>query len=83
MARCRRWPSRRSAQLQPDYPLWRDFPYEYERDRLAIDLINGGPLLREWVDDPHADAADLDALALPDERDLAATSCGRPALPVS
>src|SRR5205085_1734087 len=38
--------------LCPDYPLWRDFPYEYERDRLAIDLINGSTLLREWVDDP-------------------------------
>ena len=37
--------------LQPDYPLWRDFPYEYEKDRLAIDVINGSPLLREWVDD--------------------------------
>ncbi len=53
--------------LCPDYPLWRDFPYEYERDRLAIDLINGSPLLREWVDDPAATPADLDALALPDE----------------
>jgi uncharacterized protein YbbC (DUF1343 family) len=48
--------------LQPDYPLWRDFPYEYERDRLAIDLINGGPLLREWVDDAAATPADLDVL---------------------
>jgi hypothetical protein len=48
-------------QLQPDYPLWRDFPYEYEFDRLAIDLINGSPLLREWVDDPAATPADLDA----------------------
>lgn len=36
----------------PEYPLWRDFPYEYEHDRLAIDLINGSPLLRRWVDDP-------------------------------
>ena len=26
---------------QPDYPLWRNFPYEYELDRLAIDIING------------------------------------------
>jgi uncharacterized protein YbbC (DUF1343 family) len=52
-----------------DYPLWRDFPYEYERGRLAIDLINGGPLLREWVDDSRAVAGDLDALAAPDERD--------------
>jgi uncharacterized protein YbbC (DUF1343 family) len=54
-------------QLRPDYPLWRDFPYEYERGRLAIDLINGGPQLREWVDDPAAVAADLDALARRDE----------------
>jgi len=54
-------------QLRPDYPLWRDFPYEYERGRLAIDLINGGPLLREWVDDPAAVPADLDALAGRDE----------------
>ncbi|MDQ5881958.1 MAG: hypothetical protein QG616_1790 [Pseudomonadota bacterium] len=53
--------------LQPDYPLWRDFPYEYERDRLAIDLINGSPLLREWVDDASATPADFDALTLPDE----------------
>ena len=54
-------------QLWPDYPLWRDFPYEYEFERLAIDLINGSPLLREWVDDPAATPADLDALARADE----------------
>ena len=53
--------------IEPAYPLWRDFPYEYERDRLAIDLINGSPLLREWVDDPAATPDDLDALTLPDE----------------
>ncbi len=53
--------------LQPDYPLWRDFAYEYEFDRLAIDLINGSPLLREWVDDPAATPADLDALCRSDE----------------
>jgi uncharacterized protein YbbC (DUF1343 family) len=53
--------------LEPAYPLWRDFPYEYEQGRLAIDVINGGPLLREWVDDPKATPADLDALAVVDE----------------
>jgi uncharacterized protein YbbC (DUF1343 family) len=52
---------------QPDYGLWRDFPYEYEVDRLAIDLINGGELLRQWVDDPEATPADLEALAVADE----------------
>jgi uncharacterized protein YbbC (DUF1343 family) len=53
--------------LMPDYPLWRDFPYEYEFGKLAIDVINGGPALREWVDDPAATPDDLDALAQPDE----------------
>ena len=54
--------------IAPGYVLWRDFPYEYERDRLAIDLINGSELLRSWVDDPHAGPADLDALVIEDER---------------
>ena len=42
--------------LRPDYELWRDFPYEYEHERLAIDLINGSELLRQWVDDRSATA---------------------------
>ncbi len=54
-------------QLYPDYPLWRDFPYEYERDRLAIDLINGSALLREWVDDASSQPRDLDAVTGADE----------------
>jgi uncharacterized protein YbbC (DUF1343 family) len=53
--------------LRADYPLWRDFPYEYERGRLAIDLINGSELLRMWVDDRAAEPQDLDALAEADE----------------
>jgi len=53
--------------LYPDYPLWRDFPYEYEFERLAIDVINGGPALREWVDDRASEPGDLEALAAPDE----------------
>ncbi len=53
--------------LWPDYALWRDFPYEYEFDKLAIDVINGGPALREWADDPAAAPGDLDALTAPDE----------------
>jgi uncharacterized protein YbbC (DUF1343 family) len=54
--------------LHPGYPLWRDFAYEYEHGKLAIDVINGGPLLREWVDDASATPHDLDVLAMPDER---------------
>ncbi|HEY0622721.1 DUF1343 domain-containing protein [Sphingomonas sp.] len=53
--------------LHPDYALWRDFPYEYEFDKLAIDVINGGPGLREWVDDAGAGPGDLDAAARADE----------------
>ncbi len=54
--------------LRPDYELWRDFPYEYETERLAIDVINGSELLRHWVDEPAATPGDLDALAGADER---------------
>jgi len=54
-------------QQRPDYELWRDFPYEYEHERLAIDVINGGELLRQWVDDPEATPDDLEALAGTDE----------------
>ncbi len=53
--------------LRPEYVIWRDFPYEYEKDRLAIDVINGSDLLRRWVDDPQAAPADLEALASVDE----------------
>ena len=53
--------------LQPDYDLWRDFAYEYVFDKLAIDVINGGRGLREWVDDPNAAPGDLDVLASADE----------------
>jgi uncharacterized protein YbbC (DUF1343 family) len=55
--------------LYPDYPLWRgtDFKYEYTNDVLAIDVINGSPVLREWVDDAAAEKGDLDSAALPDE----------------
>ncbi len=51
----------------PDYALWRDFPYEYETERLAIDLLTGGTDLREWVDDATAEPGDLDARLAPDE----------------
>jgi uncharacterized protein YbbC (DUF1343 family) len=53
--------------LQPDYDLWRDFAYEYVFDKLAIDVINGGPALREWVDDTASAPGDLEAVASTDE----------------
>ena len=54
-------------QEYPDYLLWRVFPYEYETERLAIDLLAGGTLLRDWVDDPQATPADLEACLVADE----------------
>jgi len=53
--------------LRPDYAIWRDFAYEYEKDRPAIDVINGSDLLRRWVDDPAATPADLESLTVQDE----------------
>jgi len=53
--------------LRPDYEIWRDFAYEYEKQRPAIDVITGSDLLRRWVDDPGATPADLDELSAPDE----------------
>jgi uncharacterized protein YbbC (DUF1343 family) len=54
--------------LYPDYLLWRDFPYEYEQGKLAIDVINGSSLLREWVENTRAMPSDLDAITVPDEQ---------------
>ena len=54
-------------QEYPDYPLWRVFPYEYETERLAIDLLAGGTLLRDWVDDPQATPEDLETRLAADE----------------
>ncbi|QIL02706.1 DUF1343 domain-containing protein [Sphingomonas sinipercae] len=54
--------------LYPDYELWRDFPYEYAFGKLPIDVINGSPLLREWVDIDTAEPGDLGAAASADEQ---------------
>ncbi len=56
------------GKLYSGYDLWRDFPYEYEEGRLAFDIINGGPSLREWIENPSSTADDLEAIAAPDER---------------
>jgi uncharacterized protein YbbC (DUF1343 family) len=53
--------------LKPDYALWRNFPYEYVFDRLAIDVITGCDTLRRWVDDPSAKPGDLESFLAQDE----------------
>jgi uncharacterized protein YbbC (DUF1343 family) len=52
----------------PQYPLYRDFAYEYVNDRLAFDVINGGPALKNWVEDSGATAKDLDKALSIDEK---------------
>ncbi len=52
----------------PDYELWRETPYEYETERLAIDLLSGGTFLRTWIDDPNAQPADFDERLHKDEQ---------------
>jgi uncharacterized protein YbbC (DUF1343 family) len=64
--------------LYSDYDLWRDFPYEYAFGKLPIDVINGGPTLRDWVDDSGGAPGDLDAVANRDE--AAWTEARRPFL---
>jgi uncharacterized protein YbbC (DUF1343 family) len=54
--------------IYPDYDLWRDFQYEYELGKLAIDVINGGPALREWVDAAESTPEEFDALTSVDEQ---------------
>ena len=54
--------------LHPERMLWREFAYEYEHSRLAFDVINGGPRLRQWIEDPSANAGDLDDMTAPEER---------------
>lgn len=51
----------------PDYPLWRDHPYEYTEGRLPIDVIDGGPGARTWVDDLDAGIAEREAALRADE----------------
>lgn len=55
----------------PDYEIWRNFPYEYETDKLAIDLLSGGTFLREWVDDSSAKTSDFDQRLKKDEKEWA------------
>ncbi len=55
-------------ELRPDYQIWRDFHYEYETTRLAFDLICGGSLIREWIDDKSSTVGDLEKLLVADEK---------------
>jgi len=55
-------------ELYPSYNIYRDFAYEYVLDKLAFDVINGGPKLKNWIEDRNATPAHLDKLLKADEQ---------------
>lgn len=55
-------------ELYPKYEIYRDFAYEYTEGKLAFDVINGGPELRQWIESPKAKPADLDQAMKNDEK---------------
>lgn len=58
-------------ELYPDYPIYRDFAYEYVKDKLAFNVINGGPALKDWIENKKATAKDLDKALAVDEKSWA------------
>lgn len=65
----------KSVRLEyPHYELWHRSPYEYETERLAIDLLAGGTFPRDWVDAPSSTAADLEERLAGDEQEWEATA---------
>ncbi len=59
---------RQLKELHPDFEIYRDFPYEYETTRLAFDVINGGPFVKQWINDSHSTPQDLDLVFNQDEK---------------
>lgn len=55
-------------ELYPEYPIYRDFAYEYVLDKLAFDVINGGPKLKNWIEDSAATPAQLERALQADEK---------------
>jgi len=55
-------------ELYPSYPIYRDFAYEYVLDKLAFDVINGGPRLKNWIEDPASTPAQLEKALRADEQ---------------
>ena len=52
---------------QPEIFEWRQPPYEYETERMPIDLLCGTSKMRQWVDDKTSTPQDLESLLAPDE----------------
>lgn len=56
-------------ELYPDFDLWLKPPYEYEREKMPIDILSGDERLRAWVADKQADGGDWDKILRADETD--------------
>jgi uncharacterized protein YbbC (DUF1343 family) len=56
--------------LAPDRFQWRDPPYEYEHDKMPIDILAGSPTLRQQIEQ-QVPLADIAASWHPGETDFA------------
>lgn len=54
--------------LYPDYSIYRNFEYEYTKNILAFDVINGGPKLRNWIEDENSGLKQLETALNKDEK---------------
>lgn len=54
--------------LYPEFEIWRKFPYEYENEKMAVDLLSGGEFLKNWVNDSESSYSDLDDFLAKDEK---------------
>ncbi len=55
-------------EIDAKYTIFRDFPYEYTQNKLAFDVINGGPRLRNWIEDSRLGVKDLEKSLKMDEK---------------
>lgn len=55
-------------ELYPNYKIYREFAYEYVHDKLPFDVINGGPALRDWIENEKATVAQLEKALQKDEK---------------
>jgi uncharacterized protein YbbC (DUF1343 family) len=56
-------------ELHPAVPLWLPPPYEYEREKMPIDILSGDDRLRAWVEDKRAEGGDWDKYLRPSEEE--------------
>lgn len=55
--------------MHADYDLWLPPPYEYEKQKMPIDILSGNNFLRQWVDDRSAKWGDMEKFLSRDEQE--------------